>query len=199
MALKAKIPPASGSPRAYALCCGSTRVLEHVILNRQWFLLVFRIYIYIYIYTHIHFFGSTGAFEPSHPCSWAWKAEVTLINPSTTWRSKVLGFRIKTSYFVDDFGIHWRSPRIEDQFFLWDDCHLTILDPVEVLEGLDAAKWMRGHQFHPISRILQQFAFFAREEMGMSQNVIRPRNCNGVAVDADQQDLMTVQTLHVAM
>ena len=26
MALKAKIPPATGSPRAFALCCGSTRV-----------------------------------------------------------------------------------------------------------------------------------------------------------------------------
>ena len=108
------------------------------------------------------------------------------------------------SYFVDDFGIHWRRPRIGDQFFLvgwlpldhtwpcWKSWKASTLQ-----NGWEATSFTQ--EISRISRILQHFAFFAREEMGSGQNVIRPRNCNGVAVDADQQDLMTVQRLHVAM
>ena len=77
---------------------------------------------------------------------------------------------------MDDFG-NCESPQIQeiqDQFhlFVWDDdCQLT---SPSCLEGLDAAKWVRGHQ-----------SFVASEEMGMGQTVICQRNCDVVAVDSE--------------
>jgi hypothetical protein len=56
MALKAKIPPASGSPWAFALCCGSTRVRNMWSWTGSgfcWFSEYIYIHIYIY-YTYIY-------------------------------------------------------------------------------------------------------------------------------------------------
>ena len=67
MALKAKIPPASGSPWAFALCCGSTRVRNMWSWTGSgfcWFseyiyiyIYIYILYIYIYIYVYIYIYG----------------------------------------------------------------------------------------------------------------------------------------------